>query len=72
MRVGFPDPEAIYRFGWMMARVREDGFALDLLRRAVTGGFTCPFHMSADPWFDAFARRPGSSTRSCHWRGTGR
>jgi DNA-binding winged helix-turn-helix (wHTH) protein/tetratricopeptide (TPR) repeat protein len=52
MRVGFPDPEAIYRFGWMLARVREDDFALELLRRAVTGGFACPLHMSADPWFD--------------------
>lgn len=53
MRVNFLDPEGIYRLGWMLARLREDAFALELLRRAVTGGYACPFHMSADPWFDA-------------------
>ena len=37
----------------MLARLREDAFALELLRRAVTGGFACPFHLSADPWFEA-------------------
>jgi DNA-binding winged helix-turn-helix (wHTH) protein/TolB-like protein len=53
LRVNFLDPEGIYRLGWMLARLREDAFALELLRRAVIGGFACPFHMSADPWFEA-------------------
>jgi hypothetical protein len=53
LRVNFLDPEGIYRLGWMLARLREDAFALEPLRRAVTGGFACPFHMSADPWFEA-------------------
>jgi hypothetical protein len=52
MRVNFLDPEGIYRLGWMLARLREDAFALEVLRRAVTGGYACPFHMSADPWFE--------------------
>jgi hypothetical protein len=52
LRTNFFDPEGIYRLGWMLARLREDAFALELLRRAVTSGFACPFHMSADPWFE--------------------
>ena len=51
LRLNVLDPEGIYRLGWMLARLREDAFALEMLRQAVAG-FTCPFHMSADPWFD--------------------
>jgi eukaryotic-like serine/threonine-protein kinase len=51
--LNFFDPEGIYRLGWLLARLLEDAFALELLRRAVAGGFACPFHMSADPWFEA-------------------
>ena len=52
LRVNFLDPEGIYRLGWLLARLGEDAFALQLLRKAVTGGFACPFHLSADPWFE--------------------
>jgi tetratricopeptide (TPR) repeat protein len=51
MRVDFPDPEAFYRLGWMLARLREVELALPMLRRAVDRGFACPSHMSADPLF---------------------
>jgi DNA-binding winged helix-turn-helix (wHTH) protein/tetratricopeptide (TPR) repeat protein len=51
-RVDFPDPEAIYRLGWILARLREDELALRMLRRAVDGGFTCPTHVADDPAFD--------------------
>ena len=52
LRGNFLDPEGIYRLGWILARLHEDAFALQLLQRAVSGGFTCPFHLSTDPWFE--------------------
>jgi tetratricopeptide (TPR) repeat protein len=57
-RLNFPDPEAAYRLGWMRARVRHDAGALQMLRRAVDRGFVCPFHMSADPWFEPLRSHP--------------
>jgi DNA-binding winged helix-turn-helix (wHTH) protein/tetratricopeptide (TPR) repeat protein len=51
LELNFSDPEGIYRLGWMLARLREDAFSLRMLRRSVEGGFACPSHMSAEPWF---------------------
>jgi len=48
----FTDPEAVYRMGWVLARLREDGRALTLLRRSVEGGYCCPDHLAADPAYD--------------------
>jgi DNA-binding winged helix-turn-helix (wHTH) protein/tetratricopeptide (TPR) repeat protein len=56
-RLNFPDPEAVYRIGWMLARLRHEAGALTMLRRAVEQGFVCPFHMSADPWFEPLRGR---------------
>jgi eukaryotic-like serine/threonine-protein kinase len=50
-RVDFPDPDPIYRLGWILA-LREDELALRMLRRALEEGFTCPTHVADDPAFD--------------------
>ena len=49
--LNLPDPEATYRFGWMLARLGDDR-ALTVLRRAAETGFSCPFHLESDPAFD--------------------
>jgi eukaryotic-like serine/threonine-protein kinase len=57
-RLNFPDPEAVYRIGWMLARLGHDAGALTILRRAVDQGFACPFHLSSDPAFEPLRGRP--------------
>ncbi len=57
-RADFPDPEAVYRLGWILARLREDQLALTMLRRSVEGGFTCPSHLVSDPAFDPLRGQP--------------
>jgi hypothetical protein len=52
LQLPFQDPEGIYRMAWMLARLRQDDAALATLRRAVEGGFWCPFHLRSDPWFE--------------------
>ena len=51
LELDLPDPEAFHRLGWMFARLGQDEVALTLLRRAVESGFSCPFHLEADPAF---------------------
>ena len=51
LELDLPDPEAFYRLGWMFARLGQEEVALTLLRRAVESGFSCPFHLEADPAF---------------------
>jgi hypothetical protein len=58
-RVDFSDPEAIYRLGWILARLRQDELALRMLRRAVDEGFTCPTHLVDDPAFDPLRSHSG-------------
>jgi hypothetical protein len=53
---GFTDPEGLYLLGSFLARAGAHQEALDLLERAVTGGFHCPSSMREDSYWNDVRR----------------
>jgi tetratricopeptide (TPR) repeat protein len=49
----FRDPEALFYLSRHLARLNENGPALDVFERAVDGGFFCYPAMLSDPWLDS-------------------
>jgi hypothetical protein len=54
----FKDPEGLFYAARHLARLKEDGAALDLLGRVVDGGFFCFPAMASDPWLDPIRKKP--------------
>jgi TolB-like protein len=55
---GFSDPEGLYLPGMFAAHAGAHDLALDLLERAVMGGFHCPASMRNDPYWDGVRQSP--------------
>ena len=53
----FRDPEALFYAGRHLARLNETGPAIDLLERAVAGGFFCFPTFARDPWLDSLRKQ---------------
>jgi hypothetical protein len=51
-RVNFHDPEGWYYWGRALARWNDLQPAIELLARAVDGGFHCARALETDPWLD--------------------
>jgi non-specific serine/threonine protein kinase len=58
LATGFHDPEGLLFCARNLAQVHAADYSLELLRRAVEGGFHCPRAMVQDPWFDPVRARP--------------
>ena len=48
--IGIRDPESVFHIGRLFVRAGDPGTGLDLLERAVGGGFSCPSVLTTDPW----------------------
>jgi hypothetical protein len=55
----FRDPEALFYSSRHLAHLRESGRALELLERAVAGGFFCSPTIAIDPWLKGLRQQPG-------------
>jgi hypothetical protein len=55
---GFGDPEGVYLLGVFVANGTAHDLALELLERAVLGGFHCPAAMRLDPYWDSVRQSP--------------
>ena len=58
---GFRDPEGFFYMALAPARLGDRANALDFLRRAVFGGFSCPLPLTQNPWLE-----PVRQTREFH------
>jgi DNA-binding winged helix-turn-helix (wHTH) protein/tetratricopeptide (TPR) repeat protein len=54
----FRDPEALFYLARHLAYLHETGRSLELLQRAVAGGFFCYPAMAHDPWLDPLRGKP--------------
>ncbi|MGH9330003.1 MAG: FlgO family outer membrane protein, partial [Vicinamibacterales bacterium] len=54
----FGDPEGFYYWALALAATGETAFALDLLARAVRGGFFCCRALTGDAWLDPVRAHP--------------
>jgi hypothetical protein len=54
----FRDPEALFYAARHLAHLNEVAPAIDLLERAVAGGFFCFPTFARDPWLDPLRRKP--------------
>jgi tetratricopeptide (TPR) repeat protein len=59
---GFSDPEGLYLLGLFVANSGTHELALELLERAVLGGFQCPYAMRNDAYWDG-VRETATFTR---------
>ena len=57
MKATFRDPEGMYYLARQLGYLGEHAAALDMLRRAVDGGFFCYPYMVRDPWLDSLRGR---------------
>src|SRR5262249_38981649 len=56
--IDFRDPEGLYYWATTLVQVEDHEGALDLLRRAVDGGFHTAPALVRDPWLDPVRGRP--------------
>jgi hypothetical protein len=54
----FKDPEALFYAARHLAHLNEPNQAIELLERAVAGGFFCFPAMARDPWLDPLRKTP--------------
>jgi DNA-binding winged helix-turn-helix (wHTH) protein/TolB-like protein len=59
---GFSDPEGLFYLSRHLARLNRAAAALDLLERAVSGGFFCYPTINSDPWLDPIRDQPRFGT----------
>ena len=56
------DPEALFYLARQLARLRQPGAAIALLKRAIESGFCCLPALEGDPWLAPVRRKPAFST----------
>ena len=54
----FKDPEALFYAARHLAHLNETNRAIELLERAVAGGFFCFPALARDPWLDPLRKKP--------------
>jgi len=57
MQATFRDPEGMYYLARQLAYLDQEAQALEMLSRAVNGGFFCHSAMLRDPWLDSLRTR---------------